>query len=100
MLNCRFEVIFIHKKDIPQQVQQLKATMLDMKEIAEKNGKWNEWKAPLSLNELKDEFKNTLFVKIKSQKKIKNDALKIFTSMITLHCLETNYFLQRNHLQS
>lgn len=38
VLNCRFEVIFIQKKDIPRQVQELKATMLTLKEIAKENG--------------------------------------------------------------
>ena len=72
-LNCRSEVIFIQKKDIPRQIQELKATMLSLKEVAEKNGEWKEWKEPMSMNKLKGEFENTLFVKIKSQKKIKND---------------------------
>ena len=47
--------------------------MLALKDVAKKSGEWNEWKAPLSINKLKDKFENTLFVKIKSQKKIKND---------------------------
>lgn len=71
--NIKVEVIDIEKKDIIKQVQELKAIILVLKEAAKKDGKWNEWKEPISINKLKDEFENTLFVKIKSQKQVKDE---------------------------